>query len=81
MNTPEQSPELLALADALAGIAPPCFVDPETWFEDRTTAARLCRERCHALSECAAYAATIAPSYGVWAGVDYDRRPTHRRSA
>jgi hypothetical protein len=74
---PEQSPELLALADALAGIAPPCFKDPDAWFEDRQTAAHLCLD-CHALDECRTYAASVKPSHGVWAGRDHETKQRKR---
>ena len=65
---------LETLADALGEVPPPCWSDPDAWFEDPTTAARLCLGGCHALPECDAYAAVVRPQWGVWAGVNRVRR-------
>lgn len=79
---PEQSPELLALAGALDGRPAPCMTgDPDAWFEDPDEAAKACIEDCHALDQCRALALSIRPSAGVWAGVDWERKPRRKRSA
>ena len=63
-----------ALVDALGDRPPPCWSDPDGWFTDTRTAARACRDDCHALPECGDYADAVDPRYGVWAGVDRERR-------
>lgn len=71
----DTAPELRALARALNGVPPPCWSSPDLWFssEDADTAAHACRQHCHALDECRAYATTIRPQHGVWAGTDHQR--------
>ncbi len=75
----QQTPELLALASALGGQPPPCrAVDPERWFDpDPTPAVKLCQE-CHAKAECLTYARACGERYGVWGGVDFERRQSKR---
>jgi WhiB family transcriptional regulator, redox-sensing transcriptional regulator len=79
---PDQSPELLALADALAGIPAPCMTatDPDLWFSDDAAAFRGCQQ-CHARQECATYADSIDARFGVWAGHDYETRTTTVRKS
>lgn len=80
-NGLEPTPELQALGEAIAGRPTPCMSDPDLWFTHPEQAAALCLDQCHALRECDAYAAAVRPSHGVFAGHDYDRKPTKRRSA
>jgi len=65
---------IVALADALGDTAPPCWTEGDTWFNDPATAVALCLDDCHALPECSVYADLLNPRFGVWAGVDRDRR-------
>lgn len=78
----EPTPELRALAQAMRGRPTPCMSDPDLWFDQPHVAATRCLDECHALRECDAYAAATRPDHGVWAGGNYDRKPSKRgRSA
>lgn len=77
----EQPPEFNALVVALGGIAPPCRTgDPERWFSpDPQPAMRACGD-CHAKVECLAYGRATDQRYGVWGGIDLERRQRHTRT-
>ena len=47
--------------------------------QDRAEAAERCRTRCFAHRPCADAAEEIAPTWGVWAGVDHGERPLTRQ--
>ena len=53
--------------------------DPDVMFERPTRAIELC-EQCHAQPECAAYAAAVRPTAGVWAGIQYGQTGASRRN-
>ena len=75
--TADGTVELHALALALGSVQPPCRTDPDRWFDDTAAAARRCLDDCHAQPQCHAYALTVRPQHGVWAGTDYEH--THRK--
>ena len=60
-----------ALADALDGIAPPCWSDPDGWYAPNPSdAIRACEDRCHGIGECADLADLYGERHGVWGGTD-----------
>lgn len=64
----------------------PCELDPDGWFVEGTTDAK--RERidaaireclsCPVLAKCGELAAKVRPAYGVWAGKDWTKSPSHQ---
>jgi hypothetical protein len=66
---------VVALADALGPVPPPCFTNADLWFAtNHQPAIRACAEECHAVPECAAYADVVGADAGVWAGVERSRK-------
>lgn len=64
-------PRLVALFDALDGAEPPCAEDPEAWTSgeaEHVAAAVEGCSRCPATAACDAYAQSLRPSVGTWAG-------------
>ena len=72
---PDTSSEVLALAEALGGRPAPCqLADPEMWFaKDPAPAITACQD-CHARPECRALAVAHRENYGVFGGVDFERK-------
>jgi hypothetical protein len=65
---------LEALADAIGDVPPPCWAEPDRWFASNAAPAiAQCLNDCHALPECANYAAVCRPEWGVWAGQEASR--------
>ena len=65
------------VAQAEAGILPPCRYGVDEWFSDdpelRAVAVTCC-QRCEVLAECAAAADEQQERHGVWGGSDRTRK-------
>ncbi|WP_175415783.1 WhiB family transcriptional regulator [Acidipropionibacterium jensenii] len=80
-RTHRAAPQRRALLDTLDELAaqPPCASDPEAWTGDQLddqqveAACHRCTT-CPVLDECRAYAETLKPSCGIWAGRRYGKK-------
>jgi hypothetical protein len=76
---PGAAAEWAALYEALAGVAPACRLEPDTWWEPGSVAsAKAACQHCPALRECLAFAVAADERFGVWGGLSPEERRLRR---